>query len=432
MLLKDHFDIQGPNGTHSCLVYEALGPSVITMSMDRVSGEAMMEGQDKRFTLSAARSILHQVLLGLDFIHSRGLVHGDFHSGNWLFSLREMSNVSIEDVRPLENRVSAPVRRLDGSSSCSAPPFLTLDQPLREWIATGNDLQVKISDLGSGKWAVVYFQRVRLTDRTAFYADFPPTNPQTPVNLRSPELLLRKHSSTAQDIWAFGCLVYSLLTNTSLVELFDMGDRNYLDDDHILQMIELLGPLPADLKSAWLRYRNYFDENDVQTVFVVDWTPSLGSLDENLTEEEDEEKEKGEHRAESDMNLPDSKAEEEEEEEEAYKARWRAPESANAVPTQQLYPSLVEVVYDSRSSHALGSDLGEGSDTHARPVEPPLRDRWLRDKHPAMAPDEAEAVASLLQQILQYDPADRPTTTDLLRHPWIEKFCASRGTGAVP
>jgi serine/threonine-protein kinase SRPK3 len=151
LLLKDHFNIQGPIGTHSCLVYEAMGPSVITMSMDLVSGEAIMDGQNKRFTLSTARRILHQVLLGLDFIHSKGLVHGDFHSGNWLFSLREMSNLSIEDVRQSENRVSAPVRRLDGSSDSSAPPFITLDQPLREWIATGNDLQIKISDLGSGK-----------------------------------------------------------------------------------------------------------------------------------------------------------------------------------------------------------------------------------------------------------------------------------------
>jgi hypothetical protein len=102
--------------------------------------------------------------------------------------------------------------------------------------------------------------------------------------------------------------VYSLLTNLSLFELFDMGNRDYLDDDHILQTIELLGPLPADLKGAWLRYRNYFDENDIQTVFVVDWAPILGNLDENLTEEEE-----GQHRAGSDVDPSDSNAEEDEE-----------------------------------------------------------------------------------------------------------------------
>jgi hypothetical protein len=223
--------------------------------------------------------------------------------------------------------------------------------------------------------------------------------------------------------------VYSLLTNLSLFELFDMGNRDCLDDDHILQMIELLGPLPVDLKSAWLRYRNYFDENDVQTVFVVDWAPNLGNLEENLIEEEEDQR-----RAESDMDLSDSNAEDEDEEGGggAYKARCKGPEPANPVPTQQLYPSLVEVVYDGQTSHALESDLGEGSDAHARPAEPLLRDRWLRDKHPAMAPEEAEAVASLLQQILQYDPARRPTTTDLLRHPWMEKFCVGKGADAGP
>ena len=133
MPLKDHFNIQGPNGTHSCLVYEATGPSVIIMSMDRVSGEARIDGQNKRFTLSAARTILHQVLLGLDFIHSRGLVHGDFHSCNWLFSLREMSNVSVKDVRQSEDMVSAPVRRLDGA----AIPVPLLSLPSTSRCASG-------------------------------------------------------------------------------------------------------------------------------------------------------------------------------------------------------------------------------------------------------------------------------------------------------
>jgi len=150
--LKDHFTIYGPNGTHCSLVYEATGPNVLTMIIDSVQGEPSVPSQSKRFTLSAARKLLHQVLLGLDFIHSNGLVHGDFHSGNWLLSLRDISRTSIEDLGQSEAKVSAPVRRLDGHDvEPGAPRFLTLDQPLREWVATGEDLQVKISDLGNGE-----------------------------------------------------------------------------------------------------------------------------------------------------------------------------------------------------------------------------------------------------------------------------------------
>ena len=107
-----------------------------------------------RFALGFARAFSLALLLGLAFIHSKGLVHGDFHAGNSLFSLRDISKASIEDLRQSQDMVSAPVRRLDGSNDRSAPCFLTLDRPLREWVATGNDLQIKISDLGSGKKAV--------------------------------------------------------------------------------------------------------------------------------------------------------------------------------------------------------------------------------------------------------------------------------------
>jgi hypothetical protein len=34
------------NGTHSCLVYEAMGPGAVAVSMDWVPGEAVMDGQN--------------------------------------------------------------------------------------------------------------------------------------------------------------------------------------------------------------------------------------------------------------------------------------------------------------------------------------------------------------------------------------------------
>jgi serine/threonine protein kinase len=70
------------------------------------------------------------------------------------------------------------------------------------------------------------------------------------VDVRSPELLFHNTISAAQDIWAFGCLIYLLLTNSSLFELSVMGSSDDLDDEHILQLIALLGPLPEDLRKA--------------------------------------------------------------------------------------------------------------------------------------------------------------------------------------
>ena len=98
-----------------------------------------------------------------------------------------------------------------------------------------------------------------------------------------------------------------------------MGNPEALDDDHVLQMIELLGPLPDNLKRTWSSYRQCFGEHDVQT-------------------------------------------------------------------------SL--------------------------------------DKHPNMSQGEAEAAMELLERILRYDPAERPSPTDLLTNPWIVEFCRAESDWA--
>jgi serine/threonine protein kinase len=157
MMLKEHFCMEGPNGTHRCHVYETMGPSVTTLMFDRISGESFDEGKSKRFTLRAARAIIYEALLGLDFIHTKSLIHGDFHPGNLLLSVRDLSKLGVEELRQSSSKVSAPVRRLDGKNDHRDPRFLTLDEPLREWVAAGRDFQVKISDLGSCKSAIVVF-----------------------------------------------------------------------------------------------------------------------------------------------------------------------------------------------------------------------------------------------------------------------------------
>ena len=128
-----------------------MGPSITSLMFDRVSGESFNVGTCKGFTLPAARTVIFQAILGLDFIHTSGLTHGDFYPGNLLLSPRDLSKVAIEDLLQSSDKVSAPVRRLDGKSDPSDPRFLTIDQPLREWIAAGNDFQIKISDLGNCK-----------------------------------------------------------------------------------------------------------------------------------------------------------------------------------------------------------------------------------------------------------------------------------------
>lgn len=65
--LLDCFTFTGPNGTHRCLVTE---PARVNLH------EAKEAAYHRLLHLPAARAIVAQLILGVQFIHSQGIVHG--------------------------------------------------------------------------------------------------------------------------------------------------------------------------------------------------------------------------------------------------------------------------------------------------------------------------------------------------------------------
>jgi serine/threonine-protein kinase SRPK3 len=65
--LLDEFVIKGPNGRHLCVVGEAAGCSV---------AQSKETSTTWKFPANVARAVSAQVLLGLGYIHSCGVVHG--------------------------------------------------------------------------------------------------------------------------------------------------------------------------------------------------------------------------------------------------------------------------------------------------------------------------------------------------------------------
>ena len=85
MGLLDAFVIQGPNGSHRCLVLELMGPNMPYMLSENekyavieppTSSGDEESGDEHRFPYSMAKEIARQALLGLGYLHSRGINHG--------------------------------------------------------------------------------------------------------------------------------------------------------------------------------------------------------------------------------------------------------------------------------------------------------------------------------------------------------------------
>ncbi len=77
---------------------------------------------------------------------------------------------------------------------------------------------------------------------------------------RSPEVIMGAPYGTAADMWSVACLVFELLTGEYLFDPHSGMDYDR-DEDHLAQMMELLGPMPRWLTSRGRYARDLFNRN---------------------------------------------------------------------------------------------------------------------------------------------------------------------------
>ncbi|KAK5655244.1 hypothetical protein OQA88_5811 [Cercophora sp. LCS_1] len=320
--LLDEFRHQGPNGTHICLVFEPMGPSVNSMVEELPQFKPRMFRMKVRYPPWMAKSILKQSLQALDFLHKNNVAHGDFQPGNMLFALDDIDSEPEDMLRQEGNEesqsISPPVQRLDGKPDPWAPLYLCIAQPLAPFTPYVPSFKVKLSDMGG-----------------AYLFSNPPSKPLTPLGLRAPELVLNGTVNKTLDVWSFGCLVFELITGQPL---FCVPGDEFEDDDHLLMLTARLGPLPDELFQQWKTSSLYF------------------------------------------------------------------------TPERQLY------------NCELGG-VPEGQEPLM--IEQTSMERLFDKAGPDVDEEEASRVKALIRRILQYDPAKRPSTAEILCDPWFSEDSSS-------
>lgn len=259
--LLDHFKHSGPNGEHDCLVFEPMGPDVA------------------RFERSVPdpwrKAVSKQLLTALNYLHEMGVVHSDTNPGNLHFSLTQPIESPSVKGRSMSTRI-------DGNRDQGVPTRIYEDRPLTEFWDSATTIKLKLSDLGAGKYqSLCPLLHTSAETRAAFLSDNPPKQPLIAVGLRPPEVVLQMSFDHTVDIWSFGCYLFEIFTGQPLFDLppvFGLAlvddddldqtqndggsnDEDGRDDDHLLQMITNLGPLPLAMFEKWPRRRRYYDTN---------------------------------------------------------------------------------------------------------------------------------------------------------------------------
>lgn len=104
-----------------------------------------------------------------------------------------------------------------------------------------------------------------LTIKIADLGNATPTNQHYTEDIqtrqyRAPEAILgRRDWGTRADIWSVACVVFELLTAEFLFDPHGQGELFTKDDDHMAQIIELMGDFPLEAKMGGRYSRELFD-----------------------------------------------------------------------------------------------------------------------------------------------------------------------------
>ncbi|OBZ79831.1 Serine/threonine-protein kinase SRPK [Grifola frondosa] len=232
--LIDHFKENSPHGEHLCLVTEVLGSTL---------AQCQQLVHESQFPIVVVKTITRQLLMALDFLHSDcGIVHTDIKSDNIQFVCRDVTaavTLSEEACRPevlsgfpIPTMLSRPLKAVTADD---------LLDPVRV-----RDLQVKLTDFG-----------------TAAFIDGQHAELIQPAALRAPEVILGCGWGPKADIWNLGCVVFELLTGTSLFRL-KSGPSFSAEQYHLGHMPGFLGDDFAshvDFLKKGKHFAHYFDDD---------------------------------------------------------------------------------------------------------------------------------------------------------------------------
>ncbi|KAH7234508.1 kinase-like domain-containing protein [Fusarium solani] len=230
--LVDDFEHQGPNGTHTCLVFELMGETLRSFGVwfsEHMIPPSIMH----RFAI--------QLVLALDFAHEHDVIHTDIKPDNIFVKFRDHSLIESGYLK----EVPIPEQYQDEIQYCPVP-----SQPLRGYYFDTENTRVDQFDIALGDWGVSSWTTKHLCETIQ------------PVALRSPEVLIGAPWSASTDWWNLGAVLIEVFRAVRMFDARVPPDGHYELKEHLTEIVDLFGPFPKALleKGDQDIVRDLFDE----------------------------------------------------------------------------------------------------------------------------------------------------------------------------
>ncbi|KAI1957057.1 hypothetical protein LOZ58_005979 [Ophidiomyces ophidiicola] len=224
--LYDSFDLEGPHGTHVCLVHQPLGLSLMQI-LDFIPSNRFQYSQSKA---PCVRSWRHWTF----YTKQRLYIQIDLQARNLLIDI-DTPNV-FTTFENAELQTPGPRKILKGRTI-----YMSRRIPLTERFPL-------ITDFGE---AHIIGDEVKL-----------PWEDIMPDVYRAPEIVLKMPWDNKVDIWSMGMVCWDLVSNTTLFSA--RNSERLLDDSiHLAEMIAIMGPPPKQFLKQSKIGRVWWDEHDL-------------------------------------------------------------------------------------------------------------------------------------------------------------------------
>ncbi|KAK8229406.1 kinase-like domain-containing protein [Phyllosticta capitalensis] len=200
--LHDSFVIQGRYGLHQCLVLDLLGERLQSTGGMRLPGKT-------------AKRIAKEVLLGLDYLHSQDITHGDLHTANVTFAMPSLDHLSEEDFCIILGKTETEANKYKPKPPPIPKRSICASSVPKIYFPVSQAMQVKIVDFGG-----------------AFRGpDDAPETVHVPQYLMPPESIFGERLDHRFDMWSMGCLLFELVTGHPPFNTWgDVTPTNYMRD----------------------------------------------------------------------------------------------------------------------------------------------------------------------------------------------------------
>ncbi|KAB8202643.1 kinase-like domain-containing protein [Aspergillus parasiticus] len=210
--LHDSFHLQGPGGTHRCLVLQPMHMTLLEM-----------RGLNCRpFDLPLLKMTVMRLLLALDFLHTEAeVIHTDLKTDNLMLSLEDSSMMA--DFAAAESENPSPRKWIDHSH------IIHISRKFRRPTEGSSYGLPVLCDFGEA--------RIGKTQESGPFVQ--------PHIYRAPEVIFEMPWGSAIDIWNLAALIWDLFEGQHLFgDIFD-SKGGHDPFKHLALMVALIGPPPT-------------------------------------------------------------------------------------------------------------------------------------------------------------------------------------------